>query len=267
MQIKNPTLIKKLEKTGFTDKEALVYVALLELGGAYPSRIAEYCDLKRATTYNILTTLSIRGVINEIEKRNKLFYQIEKPEKISRYAENKVNQAGDALDYSQEIVPEIEGLFNILKNHPKMTYYEGMDGVLSIYEDMVNVKKPYEMVAFSKADEFALFLPKKFLINFIAKKIELGITTRGLIPNTAENRNFNDLYFKNAPEKFKPRRRYINPETFPLSGEIIMYGDSKISITNFDKNQMTGVVIEDKALHNMMRTIFELSWNSSLVKE
>jgi sugar-specific transcriptional regulator TrmB len=34
MQIKNPSLLTKLEKSGFTDKEALVYVSVLELGGA-----------------------------------------------------------------------------------------------------------------------------------------------------------------------------------------------------------------------------------------
>ena len=62
-------------------------------------------------------------------------------------------------------------------------------------------------------------------------------------------------------------RRYIAENMFPLSGEIIMYGDSKISITNFTKNQVTGIVVDDTALHQMMRNIFELSWNSSLVKE
>lgn len=41
MQIKDTSLVRKLEKTGFTDKEALVYVSLLELEGAFPSKIAK----------------------------------------------------------------------------------------------------------------------------------------------------------------------------------------------------------------------------------
>ena len=76
MKIKNPLFLKKLEKTGFSDKEALVYLTLLELGGASPSKIAEYAELNRTTVYKILLNLSVRGLINEIEKRNKLFYQI-----------------------------------------------------------------------------------------------------------------------------------------------------------------------------------------------
>lgn len=268
MSIINTDIVKKIEKSGFTDKEALVYVSLLELGGAYPSRIAEYSGLNRSTTYKILLNLSVRGIINEIEKKNKIFYQIDKPEKISQYAERRVSMAVNALDYTKEIVPEIAGLFNIIKNHPRVTYYEGMDGLASIYEDMINVKKPYEMVAFSKTDEFVGLLSEKFLINFIKKKVEIGITTRGLLPDTPGSRKFIDQYYnEKVPEKLMPRRRYIAENMFPLSGEIIMYGDSKISITNFTKNQITGVVIQDKALHQMMRNIFELSWNSTLVKE
>ena len=267
MEIKNLTLVKKLEKSGFSDKEASVYVALLELGGAFPSRIAEYCGLKRATTYNVLLTLSIRGVINEIEKRNKLFYQIEKPEKISRYAQGQISRAEDALDNTKKIIPEIESLYNSLKDHPSVSYYEGTEGLLSIYEDMISGKKPYEMLAFSKADDFVNFLSAEFLKKFVSKKVEIGITTRGLIPDTPENRNFSETYFGKTPEKFWPKRKYIKPENFPLSGEIIMYSDSKIAIINFNNNQMTGIVVDDRALHQMMRTIFELSWNSSLVTE
>ena len=76
MKIKNPDVLKKLEQTGFSDKEALVYASLLELGGAYPSRIAEYAGLKRSTVYNVLLHLSVRGLISEIDKKSKLFYQI-----------------------------------------------------------------------------------------------------------------------------------------------------------------------------------------------
>lgn len=42
MSIKHENLLKKLQKTELSDKEALVYTALLELGGAYPAKIADY---------------------------------------------------------------------------------------------------------------------------------------------------------------------------------------------------------------------------------
>jgi len=267
MKIKNESLVKKLEKSGFTDKEALVYVSLLELGGAYPSKIAEYTGLKRATTYFVLTALSVRGLVNEIEKRNKLFYQIEKPEKILRYAQNKVSESEDSLDHTKAIIPEISSLFSLLKNPSKVTYYEGLDGLLSMYEDMISIKKPYEMLAFSKASDLIPLVPDKFIKNYTKKKIELGITTRIFIPDTTENRKHLPIYPQNTPEKFYPEIKYIAAEKFGFNGEIVIYGDSKIAITNFGENKLTGVIMEDKALNEMMRVIFELAWDSRSAKE
>ena len=82
MKIKDMTLLKKLEKVGLSDKESLIYASLLELGGAYPSKIAEYTGLNRSTVYMILLQMSVKGIVNEIEKKNKQFYQIEKPSKL-----------------------------------------------------------------------------------------------------------------------------------------------------------------------------------------
>lgn len=267
MQIQNLTLQNKLEKAGFHEKEAKVYVSLLELGGAYPSRIAEYSGLNRSTVYKILLNLSVRGLVSEIEKGKKLFYQIEKPEKILRYTSNQVKAAEDNLEKAKEIVPEIEGLFGVLKNHPKVAYYEGVEGLLSIYEDMLTPKKPYEMLAFSRADELESFFPMKFFKDFIRTKAEKGITTRGIIPDTTENRKYSERLFVGVEEKFWPKRRYIPTDKFIFSGEIVLYGDSKLALINFDKSQMTGLIVEDKSLHGAMRTIFELSWHSSLIKE
>ncbi len=267
MQVKNQILIKKLEKTGFTDKEALVYVSLLELGGAFPSKIAEYTDLKRATVYFVLTALSVRGLVNEIERKNKLFYQIEKPEKILRYAQNKVSESENSLEKTKTLIPEITHLFELLKDHSKVTYYEGLDGLLSMYEDMISIKKPYEMLAFSKASELIPLVPDKFIKNYAKKKIELGITTKIFIPDTPENRKHLPIYPENTPKKFYPVIKYIAPEKFVFNGEIVIYGDSKIAITNFGENKLTGVIMEDKALNGMMRVIFDLTWDSRSVRD
>lgn len=267
MQIRNLDLQKELEKTGFNEKESKIYVSLLELGGAYPSKIAEYSGLNRSTTYKILTDLSVRGLVNEIEKRNKYFYQIEKPEKIIRSLEQKVKRTEDELEKTKSLIPNIENLYSTLKNHPRVTYYEGTEGILSIYEDMLKQKKSYEMIAFSKVEAFETFFPKDFFKNFINTKIEKGISTRAIVTDTENNRSYSGRIFTNAPKELWPKTKFIPENTFMYNGEITLYGDSKISIVNFSKDQLTGIIIDDTALHGAMRTIFELSWNSSLVKQ
>lgn len=262
MNITNPSLVKSLEGGGFTDKEARVYVSLLELDGGFPSRIAEYAGLNRSTTYKILMNLSVRGIVNEIEKKNKIFYQIEKPEKLLRYSENKVRQAEDSVEKIKKILPDIDGLFGQGKNRPKITYFDNVDGILSIYSDRIINQKPYDMLAFSAPGGYLEFGYDVFFQKYVKEKERLGITTRGIITDTERDKKYVKLLFENVSEKFKPKIKYVPEGRFPGSSEITIYGTNKVSIVNFEKNKLAGIIIEDYSIHNMLKTVFELTWNS-----
>ncbi len=267
MQFTHPELLQKLEKSGFSDKEARVYLCLLELSGAYPSKVANYTGLNRSTVYHVLLTLSVRGLVNEIEKKNKLFYQIEKPEKVVRYAESQVGMARECAERAQSVLPDIEGLYSAHGERPRVTYYEGAEGLLAIYTDHISVNRPYEMLAFANAAELRQFLPPKFFNQYVREKEKIGITTRGILPDTEENRTFSVWRYEHTEKKIRPEMRFVKEEQFPFVGEITVYGENKVSIANFEKGKMIGTVIEDEAIHRIMKTIFELSWKSTLVKD
>ncbi len=267
MQIKNLDLIQKLEKSGLNRKEALVYTSLLELGGGYPSKVAEYSGLKRSTVYNILLALSIRGVINEIDKKNKLYYQIDKPQKLVKYSESRVKSAEEESEKMKSIIPDIEGLYGSLGTRPKVTYFEGIDEILSIYEDMISTDVKYELQAFSNAKILEEIIPSKFFENFRRSKERIGITSRGIVPDTKGDRGYNDKFFGGYKKDIIPQLRYAPPEIFGFRSEILTYTGNKVAIINLNKEHLTGTIIEDVTIYEMMRMIFELSWNSKLVSE
>lgn len=269
MNIQNSALLKNLEKSGLNDKESLVYLALLELGGAFPSRIAEYTGLNRSTVYKILLNLSVRGLVNEVDNKNKLFYQIERPQRLIKYNEGKIRQAEDSLETLRTIMPSIENLYSFFDDRPKITYYEKEEGILQIYEDHISVKKPYEMLAWANANALRKLLPKAFFDHYVKTKERIGITTRGILPDTEDNRMFNSIRYKDVKEKVIPKLRFVSAGYFPSTrlGEITIYGEKKVSIVNFEKGRMIGTVIEDESIHKIMKMIFELSWASELVKE
>lgn len=267
MQVKNESLVRSLQKMDFTDKEALVYVSLLELGGAYPSKIAEYSGLKRATTYNILTTLSVRGLINEIEKRNKIFYQIDKPHKLIQYSNQRIQIAKDGLERTEQILPDIEEIFSQMANRPKVLFFEGSDTVTTICNDMVSGKGDYEMLAFSNAKKFKSFMPESKLAEFIKNKERLNISTRAIIPETKEDRLYRETVFGSIKKDLWPKVKYIPEDKFPYEAEITIYGNNKVSITKLGGQNIIGVIIEDKIIHDMMTMVFELSWKSPDLKD
>ena len=265
MQIKNNDLVEKLGKSGFTDKEAKIYVALLELGGAYPSKVAEYTDINRSTVYHTLVNMSVRGLVNEIKKRNKIFYQVERPDKVIKYGESRIRRAEEELDRVKSILPNIEGLYGALGSRPKVTYYEGTDGIVSIYEDMITGTKAYELLAFSNTAQIEYALPAKFFERFRRTKEKMGISARGIVPDTSEDKTYNERFFAGYKKEVIPQLRHIPTDQFPFKGEIVAYGINKVAIVNLNKEFLTGIIIEDETIHKMMRLIFELSWNSSMI--
>lgn len=260
MNLKNPDLLKKLEKSGLSDKEALIYLSLLELGGAYPSKIAEYSGLNRSTVYMVLLNLSVRGLVNEIEKKNKLFYQIENPNRLIKYTKSKLSIIENEIEQAEKILPEIEGLFTAMGYKPKVTYFEGLEGVLQVYESHINVSKPYEMLAWSNASGLEELLPEKFFVNYRRTKEKKGITTRGIIPNKQSDLTFTDRTYENFKKEIVPVMRFIPSEKFPFKAEVTVYDQNKVSIVNLSKEKLTGVIIEDETIHGLMKMIFELSW-------
>jgi sugar-specific transcriptional regulator TrmB len=105
---------EKNNKIGLTDKESAVYSTLLELGGAYPSKIAEKTKINRSTVYKILLDLSVKGLVSEIQKKGKLFYQIENPDKLARYLKDKVTIANDQFEKAQKYCLHVSLNFLIL---------------------------------------------------------------------------------------------------------------------------------------------------------
>ena len=261
----NEALTQHLKKIGFTDKAAAIYTTLLQLGGAYPSTLAEATHLNRSTTYKILLDLSVKGLVTEVERGKKLYYQIEKPAKLIRYSRDQVEMAQTAYDRTRELVPELEGIFSVNSNRPLVRYFEDTSGIASIYEDMVAEKKGYEMVAFSHGEAFKEYLSPKDLNRFIKGKERLGITTRAIVPDTQENRRYNSTVFAGIDKKVWPKIRYIPKDVFPFEAEITLYGQSKLAITKLRGEKLAGIVIEDQLIHDMIMMIFELAWRSDQV--
>ena len=65
-------LSKKLIKLGFTQKQALVYLACLQLGVATVLQIAQFAGLKRPIVYLILDDLEEKGLVSKVKEAKKV---------------------------------------------------------------------------------------------------------------------------------------------------------------------------------------------------
>ncbi len=259
----NPSLIKDLRSIGLPEKSALVYAAVLEAGVAFPSKISETTKLNRSTVYKILSDLRVKGLVTEIERNKKLCYQIEDPSRLQSFAKSLIGVAEERYAYAQKIMPELEGLFSLSPKKPRVRFFEGLDGVLAVYNEHVGENEPYEMLSYSNVEELIKLLPKPFVQTYIKQKERIGITTRAIFPDSTLGKTYNKELYAGAPKNILIRSRTIPAESFPFKADVTMFGKTKISIINFHENVLIGVIIEDETIAGLMRMIFELAWKGA----
>ncbi len=85
-------LYKGLVSLGFSEKEANVYLALLELGSRTVSPIARSANINRTTAYDILETLVAKGLVSISGKEPVQEYVAESPEKVLKLIEEELNK-------------------------------------------------------------------------------------------------------------------------------------------------------------------------------
>ena len=129
------TLLKLLEESNFTNKEARVYLALLELSQGTVTKIAKITELKRPIIYVILEGLIKRGYASELPNKKINAYQPISPEIILKRLQ------GIVKNFS-EMLPVFKTLHNKGGKKPKITYYETKEGIWNVYKEMTLSKNP-----------------------------------------------------------------------------------------------------------------------------
>ena len=129
---------------------------------------------------------------------------------------------GEAYDKTRELIPELEGMFAINPNKPIIRYFNNPDGIVSIYEEMVSKKRKYEMISFSHGQAFKDYLPAKSLYRFVKAKERIGITTRAIVPDTEDNRKYNENVFRGIKKEIWPNIRYVPAKIFPFEAEMTL---------------------------------------------
>jgi sugar-specific transcriptional regulator TrmB len=246
-------LESEIKKSGLSDKEAKVYLALLELGQAPPSEVASYSGVNRATTYVILEELRKRGLATSFEKSKKIHFAAEPPERLKNLFEIEKEKLENNFSDLKNILPDLEKLYESRGERPKVRFFDGIEGIKSIREDIfkTRAKNMEEIVPLDESHKD--FPPSKE-----DHREKMSIKLRGV--------NFRVIY-TSKKGKIWPKIKGINesvkfvkPDFLPLSSEIVLFGNKTIIVVS--KKKKFGVVLEDESITNTIRSVFNLLWKN-----
>lgn len=240
-------LLKELEQFGLDNKKAKVYLAVLELGEAKAFSIAKKAGLERPTTYDILEKLIKERWINFYEKRGVRYYLAENPETVQRQLASK-EQAFAGL------LPQLKSLHNTLEFKPRIRFYEGVDGVKTVFDDTLTVKNKKLCGILSMVDLFKM-PGREFMKNYVENRIKSGIGLRVIRSRPKEAA-------EDWPTDTAAKRelRYA-PADMIFSMTMYIY-DDKVGLISSQKENF-GMLIESEELRDNMQNLFEALWQIS----
>jgi len=242
-------IIPDFELLGLTEVEGKVYMALLELGGAFVSSVARKADLPRVNCYHILENLSGKGLVNYITKNKVRYYSAEPPQKLVNIMENRTS-------YAKKILPELLSITNALALKPTIKYYEGMEGLKNILQDTLTAKK--ELLGYSNL-KGAADLFGDYLKEYALEKMKRDIKTRHICPSSGEALNYIKNYYPQDFPKELIEILFINPKEFWFENEIVIY-DNKVAVISLNKEELIGMIFESPVYAKSQRAIFNLAW-------
>lgn len=237
---------KILSSFGLDDKETKVYLSLLELGETSIERISKKSEVKRTTVYDIISSLKARGLVATYISRKKKRYYAENPEIILETAEKNVENLRSSL-------PELLAMANMFDFKPKIRFYEGTNGMKTVYLDTLKLADS-EILMWASQDVFSDFDINFMNEIYLPKRIKNNIFLKGIAENS------NDLKKIKSEDKKSLRETRLLSNELPFEVEIQLYGKNKIGVISF--KEKFGLIIESQKMSNTLKSIFTICWNS-----
>lgn len=144
--------------------------------------------------------------------------------------------------------------YNLLFGKPNVQFYEGIERLNLIYDDILEINQNISIISSPTIDE-----DRQEVLHIIKKQIEKqvaqNIKTRAITPFSEGQKTSTPI---SEDEKYLITRKIVPAEKLKIPAQIIIYGD-KVAITNF-KETIISVLIESKYITETFRIMFDYIW-------
>ncbi len=232
-----------LKHFGLSEKEAKVYLALLELGTSTAPAISKKAGVKHPTTYVVLDELRKKGLLTEIPKKSKSLYTAKSPDTL-------LAARKEANEEIRQAMPEILALYNAKAEKPKVRFYQGERDILDLYKEIFAENEIWFITSISS-------IPQNLMKNIHHHMIE-GERRKTVIREIQQDDPVSQNFKKQYAREFYTVK--TAPKNFELPTDNALYAN-KIAIFSY-KGAGMAVVIESEDVVKTYRSLFEMAWQS-----
>lgn len=240
--------LRAVENLGLSEKEARVYLALLELGNASAFNISLKSTLKRPTTYVILEQLMQKGFVLKLPRSRKHSFQAIPPERC-------FSLASERLNFTADLLPELKALQKGTEEKTSISYFKGIDGFKEAYDRILKNKQEITSVAFYAHQQNVSPELKKFWDELEKQFVRQKISRKVIIPHDISITNYLDQV---ATENNNISLKALLADKFNSDVSIEVYDNMTILASH---KYMQASLIQDANVARTMTQIFNIVWD------
>lgn len=231
-----------LKSLNLSPDQLAVYMATLELGQANIQEIARKSQVKRTTIYRFIDDLLERGLLQQTKKKKRHIYSAIHPKQLIVLEQSRLKEL-------EQSIPELEAIYNRSQEKPRVTFYDGVEGIKEAVTHFIRVGKP--MIGWADFS-FRQSILKDFFASFAATRAQHNISYQAITRDTPEARE----WAKKNTAQLRDMK-YIQSE--PFNTETLVYGDN-VMFLSYQKKAFA-VVIEDANIAATLRIAWQELWN------
>lgn len=244
-------LEKYLQEIGLNEKEAAVYVTLIQVDDASVIDIGKKTGINRTTVYIVLESLKKKGLISETTIGKKTHYQAEPPERLETYVERQKVTLNEYAKRLSDIIPQLKSIQRETGTKPIVKLYEGKEGIISLNEELYeNDDEGGTAYLLYSRDLLDSVFTKDDQMKYRSVRLQKKVKTKVLYTSTGPNRPSDD-----TGERIK-----IDEKRYPISCDISIYKD-RVRIGILGK-KLSGIFIKSQDLADSLRSLFDFAIDS-----
>lgn len=245
-------LIRELVSLGLSEKEAAIYLALLELSPASVQDVANKSKVNRATTYLLVDTLAKRGIVSTTAVGSKQLFVAEPPERLVTILRLQRQELEEKERELLGKIPLLNAIYNARGEKPRIRYFEGAEGLRAARELFMETEgECVQIVPMDDARGVAEIIEQR--PEHFAELAQKKVTFRSLVVTE-------DPSAYRAPDALLGETRVVSAAEFPIHAEVTVRGNLVIMFSF--KPTLLSVVITSREFSDAIRALFEMAWKS-----
>jgi predicted DNA-binding transcriptional regulator len=248
---------EKLKQLGLSEKEALIYLCILENTRITPSAIARKTKISRPTVYSVGKELVSKGYITEDIASAGMYFVAQPPEQILRDIEKRKADINDQFKIAQSLISDLDSLPRSQKySIPRVRFIDDIR-----FDDFIYSEAPiWDKSALERDATWWGFQDSALLKNYPEwlewywKQVDPRIENK-MITNAEDN----NLSFKGKDDVRRQMKIWNKGKEIGVTQAVI--GDYVI-LANTNQKPHYLVEIHDAVMAESLRQVFKGIWET-----